>query len=97
MDNPSRINALASVARELLDAQETPAPLRARLVNFVSELRDSLAPQDQRRLDGIEAEAVITSFVSRGAHAPPLTFPAEYPQVHRQTPDGRSAISEDRS
>lgn len=97
MDNPSRITTLATVVRELLSAQDTPAPLRARLANFSSELRDTLAPDDQRRLDGLEAEAVITSFASLDAHAPPLTFPAGHHPAHHQTLDVQSAKSEDKS
>lgn len=97
MDNPSRITTLATVARELLNAQETPAPLRARLVNFISELRDTLATGDQRRLDGIEAEAVIISFAGHGVHAQLPTSPEEHRPTLRQMLDGQSAISEDMS
>lgn len=61
---PSPVHSLAIAAREILTRQDTPAALRTRLVTFISELRDSLPPDEAKRLDGLEAEAVITSFAA---------------------------------
>lgn len=64
-----RLAALALAVRDLLTEEETPTILRVRLRTFLSELRDSLSAPEARRVDGIEAEAVITSF---GAETSPV-------------------------
>lgn len=92
----SLIISFATTARHLIDAKETPTPLRARLVNFISELRDLLPDDARRRLDGWEAEIVIASFASdAGAQFPPSLVERHLERHH--TLDERQSISEDTS
>lgn len=99
MDNivPSPIVALAQAVRHLLSAEDTPIKLRARLVNFVSELRDMLPGDAGRHLDGLEAEAIIASFAAPDAPAPLLKSLVERHLSLHQTPDARQSKSEDTS
>src|SRR4030095_3950442 len=67
--NTSRTKALAQAINDLLAAPDTHPKLRARLSCCISELRDELPEEAARRLAGLEAEAVITSF-DGDAHGP---------------------------
>lgn len=71
------IGTFAATVKDLLTAEDTPPILRERLAYCISELRDALSPDAARRLDGIEAEAVITAFGVPAAHAPDLSSGAK--------------------
>ena len=59
---PSPMVKFALAANELLAAPSTDELIRARVRCFISELRDALPLDAARRLDGLEAEAVLISF-----------------------------------
>lgn len=89
------IIALAVAAKNLLAAADTPSFLRGRLKHFMSELRDGLAPDDARRLDGLEAEAVINSFAAPAVPSLSLSSDGENHQEPHQTRLSQPAISAD--
>lgn len=89
----SPVMALANAVRISLNAEDTPMPLRLRLINFISELRDKLGPEQARHLDGLEAEAVITSFAAEPSSG--QESDSETPQVARRTPLARLTTAED--
>jgi len=77
---PSPMLIFAQAANAVMADEDTPAIVRRCFRHYISELRDALSPDAARRLDGIEAEAVITSFVSDV-----LSSGADSPQSSHQT------------
>jgi hypothetical protein len=69
----------ARLAAVLLAATDTPSALRDSLLDFVAELRHALTSDEQRRTQGIEAEAIILSY------AQPPGFPELSSLVQRES------------
>ena len=54
----------AQAANAVMSDELTPGIVRKCFQHYISELKDALPPDAKRRLDGIEAEAVITEFLT---------------------------------
>ena len=63
-DTTSPMMQFARAANAVMSDEDTPAIVRNCFRHYISELRDALPLDAARRIDGIEAEAVINSFVS---------------------------------
>ena len=84
------IAAFAQAVGVILAHEDTPAILRKCMKYFIYELRESLPPDEKRRVDGIEAEAVITLF---SLQPPKLSLPDEdSPQESHETLSEQFAI-----
>lgn len=90
---PSPTIMLARAFAAVLVDPDTHPTLRARAKYCIAELRDELPLDAARRLDGIEAEAVITAFAELDALSPSQSFDGERLLELRQTPSERPTIS----